>query len=101
MDKDPQRALRIRWVGQNPDEHMGDHSNGQPLNPQSGTCIRDLRHESNVDDDDFPTNRLGDVCYRNDQLDEPFGSPGSSVGTLRGDPCSRFVLGFILLLPGI
>ena len=59
-DKDPQRALRIRWVGQNLEEHPEDHSSGQSSNPQGSACITDLRHDSNVDDDNFRTSRLED-----------------------------------------
>ena len=55
-DKDPQRALRIRWVGQNSDEHPEGYSTSHP----QGGAIRDLRHDSNVDDDDFRTRRLED-----------------------------------------
>jgi hypothetical protein len=91
-DKDPQRALRIRWVGQNLDEHPEDHSNGQPLNLQGSACIRDLRHDGSVEVDDFRTSRLEDVHNRGDRLHGPFGSPGRTAGTLRTEPLPRFVL---------
>jgi hypothetical protein len=91
-DKDPQRALRIRWVGQNQDEHPEDHSSGQPLNLQGSACIRGLRHDGSVDDDDFGKSRLEDVRNRGDRPQGPFGSPGRSAGTLRSDPLPRFVL---------
>ena len=58
-----------------------------------------MRHDSNVDDDNFRTNRLEDVCNRGDQAVGPFGSPCSSVGTLRSDPRSRFVFRSKLLVP--
>lgn len=85
-DKDAQRALRIRWVGQNQDEHPEDHSSGQPLNLQGSACIR------GVDDDDFRKSRLEDVRNRGDRPQGPFGSPGRSAGTSRSDPLPRFVL---------
>jgi len=91
-DKDSQRALRIRWVGQNPDEHPEDRSNGQQSNLQGGACIRDLKHGSSVDDDEFRPSRLEDMCNRGDQPEGPFGSPGRSAGALRSDPRPRFVL---------
>ena len=86
-DKDHQRALRIRWVGQNSDEHPEDYSTGQPCHPQGGS-IRDLRRDSNVDDDDFRTRRLEDGCNRGTV---PERRPCTSVGTLGSDARSRFV----------
>ena len=91
-DKDSQRALRIRWVGQNPDEHPEGHSSGQTLNAQGSACMGDLSHDGNVNDDDFGTNRLEDVFNRGDQSDDPFGGSCSSVGTSRSSNLrSRFV----------
>lgn len=84
-DKDHQRALRIRWVGQNPDEHPEDYSTGQPCNPQGGS-IRNLRHDSNADDDDFRTRRLEDGCNRGTV---PERRPCTSIGTLGSDAHSR------------
>ena len=91
-DKDPQRALRIRWVGQNQDEHPEDHSSGQPLNLQDSACIRSPRHVGSLDEDDFRKSRLEDVRNRGDRSQEPFGSPGRSAGTLRSDLLPRSVL---------
>jgi hypothetical protein len=86
-DKDFQRALRIRWVGQNRDEHPEDHT----LNLQGSACIKNMRHDGNVDDDEFQTSRLEDVCNRGDHFEGPFGSPGQSGGSLHSDPRPRFV----------
>jgi hypothetical protein len=82
IDKDSQRALRIRWVGQNSEEHPEDCLSGS-------TCIRDVRSNSDVDDDD---SRTEDVRCLGDQLKIPFRSPSSSAGTQRSDPHPRFVL---------
>ena len=90
-DKDSQRALRIRWVGQSSNEHPEEHSSGQPSNLQGSACIKDPRHDGSMDNDGFRTSRLEDVCNRSSQLEGPFGSPGRSAGTLRGDPRPRFV----------
>lgn len=87
-DKETQRALRIRWVGQNPDERPEDHSGGQPSTPQGNTCVGDLRHDSNVDDDNFRTSRLENGCNRGTL---PERRPCTSVGTLGSDARSRFV----------
>jgi hypothetical protein len=78
-DKDSQRALRIRWVGQNPEEHPEDRLSGQPSNSQG-----EVRSNSDVDDDDEDVGCLGD------RPKVPFGS-SSSASTLRSDPRSRFV----------
>ncbi|KAH9994688.1 hypothetical protein BJV77DRAFT_994178 [Russula vinacea] len=87
-DKDTQRALRIRWVGQNLDERPEDHSSGQPSTPQGNACVGDLRHDSNVDDDNFRSSRLENGCNRGTL---PERRPCTSVGTLGSDARSRFV----------
>ena len=91
-DKDSQRALRIRWVGQNPEDCPEDHPIGQSWNPQDIMCIGDVRSNSDVDDDDFRTNRTEDVRRSGDPLNVPFGSSSSSAGTVLSDTRSRFVL---------
>jgi hypothetical protein len=67
-DKDSQRALRIRWVGQNSDEHPEDRLIGQSSNLQGSTCIGDVQSNSDVDDDDSRTSRTEDVRCLVDQL---------------------------------
>jgi uncharacterized Zn-finger protein len=68
-DKDSQRTLRIRWVGQNSEEHPEDRVIGQPSNLHGSTCgVGDVRSNSDVDDDDSRTSRTEDVRCLVDQL---------------------------------
>lgn len=59
-DDDSQRALRIRWVGQNLDDHTDEFSIALPAR------IRDVRHTSDHSDD-FQTNRFPDARDPGDQ----------------------------------
>jgi hypothetical protein len=79
-DEDSQRALRIRWVGQNLD-HTEELSIALPSISQGTARIRDLRHASDVSDD-FQTNRLEDARNPGDQLKVSPGNRHSSTGTL-------------------
>jgi hypothetical protein len=67
-DKDSQRALRIRWVGQNSEEHPEDRVIGQSSNLHGSTCVGDVRSNSDVDDDVSRTSRTKDVRCLVDQL---------------------------------
>ena len=93
-DEDSQRALRIRWVGQNLD-HTEELSIALPSISQGTARIRDVRHASDVSDD-FQTNRLEDARDPGDQPKVSSGNRHSSTGILLSESRSRLVCLFLL-----
>ena len=83
-DEDSQRALRIRWVGQNLDDHTEDLSIALPSISQ-GTA-----------GDASETNRLPDARNPGDQPKVSSGIRHPSTSTLLSDSRSRFVRLFLL-----
>ena len=88
-DEDSQRALRIRWVGQNLDDHTEDLSIALPSISQGTACIRDAGDASE-------TNRLPDARNPGDQPKVSSGIRHPSTSTLLSDSRSRFVRLFLL-----
>ncbi|KAH9031686.1 hypothetical protein EDB84DRAFT_1270859 [Lactarius hengduanensis] len=84
-DEDSQRALRIRWVGQNLDDHSEELSIALPSISQGR-----VRNAS----DDFQTNRIQDACNPRDQRKRSPGNRHPSTSTLLSESRSRFVYSY-------
>ncbi len=91
-DEDSQRALRIRWVGQNLDDHTEDLSITLPSISQGTSRTGNVRQASDVSDD-FQTNRMQDARNPGDLSS---GNRHPSTSTLLSGSRSRFVHLFLL-----
>lgn len=91
-DDDSQRALRIRWVGQNLDDQTEDLSIALPSISQGTACIRDVRHASDLNE----INRIPDARNPSEQPKVSSGNRHPSTSALPSDSRSRFV-GLLLL----